>query len=559
MGSDLRTAMWRRTAPLLAVLGLWVWGTATLLAWLRADNFPPAWDVAWHTSWSLYYRAAFDSQGLFGKLVTMASASHYYPPLVHACGAWLLGAFGTLTPNWPGLSTADVVVLSNIGFMGLLLYGTYAAGCRVYGPRAGLAAAFLALTYPILGAHSRLFLLDYPLTGLAAVVMALLLASEGLTNRFWVWPLGLVIGLAMLCKWSFGVLVFWPLIMAAATGVNRVRASGDPELTPLRLVFNVVAVLVGALVVAGPWYLSHLGGTLSEIGQSNQTWRIDGDPLWYSLAGLTYYARVLVSQQVFLPLALLGLAGVVRGWLRWPRHVGTDQLLAWLVLGLVMLTPVANKDPRFSMPLLPALAVLTGGLLAGDDERWQPWQAVVATCIVALGLLQWQGVAFGLPLLPARIGPAWAPLYADEPQLGRHPSHADWPHEALARDIARVTRAGGRCGVVPNTTLVSADSLRYWVERQMLPYLMDKDRAVAVLRVPAATPDQLASGDQRFDSLVTLSGKQGVHAEAADAVMDNLRRQGNRFAARYALVAEYKLPEGEVISLYERRATDDKD
>ncbi|MBI5831040.1 MAG: glycosyltransferase family 39 protein [Armatimonadetes bacterium] len=553
--------MGRRIAPLLAVLALWLLGTATLVAWLKADNFPPAWDVAWHTSWSLTYRAAFDHQSLFGKLSTLASASHYYPPLVHACGAWLLGLFGTLSPNWPGLSTADVVVLTNIGFMGLMLFGTYAAANRLYGARAGVVAAFLVLTYPILAGQSRLFLLDYPLTGLAAVVMALLLASRGLTHRGWVWPLGLALGLAVLCKWSFAFLVFWPLAVALGQGWLRLRSGDDAELTPTRLIFNVGAVLAAALVVAGPWYLSHLGATLHELGQSDQTWRIDGDPLWCSPAGLTYYARCLLSQQIFLPLALLGLAGTVRACRRWHRHAGTDQLLAWVVLGMVMLTPVANKDPRFSMPLLPALAVLTASLLASDDGRWRPWQGIVAAGIVLLGLLQWQGVATGIPGLPARVGPAWAPFYAQEPHLARHPSHGEWPHEALARDIARVTPAGGRVGVVPNAPLVSELSVRYWVQRQMMPYLMDRDRSLTVEKAShqgqAATVASLVA--DRYDSLLLLTGRQGVHAEVAEATMANLRRDWNLFAKKYALVSEYKLPEGETISLYELRLTDDKD
>jgi len=207
--------------------------------------------------------------------------------------------------------------------------------------------------------------------------------------------------------------------------------------------------------------------------------------------------------------------------------------------------------------------VLTASLLADDQRGPRRWQWLVTGCIVLLGLLQWQGVAFGVRLLPARIGPAWAPLYAAEAHLSRQPSRGDWPHARLARDIARVTPAGGRVGVVPNTTLVSLLGVRYWVQRQTLPYLLDRDHGLDVAPVSdggrPATVASLSARQGGYDTLVLLSGKQGVHADLAEATMANLRREWNRFGAAYALVSEYKLPEGETISLYQRRLTDDKD
>jgi 4-amino-4-deoxy-L-arabinose transferase-like glycosyltransferase len=234
----------RRSAPLLAVAALWLAAAVVNVAWLRADNTPPPWDQAWHLSWSLMYRAMLDRWPLLTAWSGVAHASTYYPPFFHLCAAFVMGKCGILQSAWPGLSTQGVGALTNLAFMGVLLFATYGLAARCYGPAAGVFAAFLVAVYPILSGESRLVLLEYPLTALVALTLALLMASEGLTHPVWIWPLGIAAGLGMATKWSFAFVVLWPLIFAAADGARRAWAADDAEAAK-RFAFNLLAVGVG--------------------------------------------------------------------------------------------------------------------------------------------------------------------------------------------------------------------------------------------------------------------------------------------------------------------------
>jgi 4-amino-4-deoxy-L-arabinose transferase-like glycosyltransferase len=556
----------RRMAPVVAVLALWALGAWHIVTWLRLDNTPPPWDSAWHLGYGLVYGAYLDRLSLVDAWAGLGATSTYYPPFVHFCAALCWRLCGTVQSAWPGLSTADLGTLANLFFLALLLGGTYALGARCYGRRAGVLAAFLALCYPVLAAHSRLFLLDFPLTGLMAATLAVLAASRGLTNKVWIWPLGMLASAAMWTKWSFATLFLAPFAMALAEGVRRFRAGDDPELTRQRLGFNIAVVLAGMFLLAGPWYLSHFRQTLAQLHQSDQTWLKDLDPVWYSPAGLTYYLRALCANQLFAPFTLLGLFGAWYAWAHRDWLPGSGFLLGTLVAGLALLTLVPNKDPRFSMPLLPVLAVLSSSWLAPPPAGLRPragWVRVqrrLLAAVLALGLLEFQAVAYGLPWRLERVGPQWAPLVGTEPHLARRPATRAWPHEALAADLARLAPAGGTIGVVPNRADVNLLTLRYYVFRHLLPYLPNDPRLPRVVtpfptvggRQRAASVDSLV-GDQ-VDVLVLLDGPQGTDCALADQTMQAIHDDWQRFVACYELAASHPLPDGLWLRVYRRVA-----
>lgn len=546
----LLPAILARALPLWGVVALWLAAGSTTVAWLRADTTPPSWDPAVHLSWSLLYVAYLEQLPPSEALAGIAATSDYYPPLVHVAAALVLRRHGALEPDLPGLSTADLATLANLGFLLLLLLSVFALANRFHGPLAGLVAAFLASCYPILAGHTRTLLLDFPLTALVTWYLALLAASRGLTHRGWPWLAGLAAGAGMLCKWSFAPLVAAPTVVALVHGWQRVR---QREARPEQLVFGTLVTLIVAVCVAGPWYLSHLDRILAEIATSNQTWRIDGDPAPWTLAGLAYYPAALLRGQLFVPFCTLAACGAWLAWRRRAEVAGTELLAAWFLGGLVACWLVPNKDPRFTMPLLPALAVLSTSWLAPRGLRHGP-RLVLLVATVVLGGWQFQAIAFGLGALPARLGPAAAPVWSSEAHFTGHPSALDWPHEALARDIVAATPAGGVCGVLPNTAHLNFLTVRYQVARLLLPLPLGEDRRIKVRPVVGAQPASLASlRESELDTLVLLDGDQGAHAAAIDATMAALRRDPTALWRSWERVARYTLPGGEELTLYRRR------
>ncbi|MCC7494620.1 MAG: phospholipid carrier-dependent glycosyltransferase [Fimbriimonadaceae bacterium] len=554
-----------RCAPLLVVFLIWLLSAATNLAWLRADNTPPAWDSAVHLTHSTYYYAYLTQWSFADALGGLGLTSKYYPPLTHLLGALAWMRYGVVQPTLPGLTADDIPVLANLLWMAVLLFSTYSLAARWHGQAAGLLAATLVACYPILTGQSRLFLLDYPLTALTALTFALLVASRGLTHPLLVWPLGLAAGAAFLCKWSFLLLIAPALVLALREGWQRLRAGDNPDLTRVRLVFNLVVVLAGLLLLAGPWYLSHPGATLQELRVSNQTWRIDDDPAVLSLGGLTYYLRVLLADQIHLPLTLLALCGGAIVWLRRAELAGARWLGCWIATGWVVMTLVPNKDPRFTMPLLPALAIASTAWLAPPPPgrrrppHWRQRSGLVLAAVLLAALFLQQAVAFGVPGLPPRIGLAAAPLWSSQAHLSCLPEQRRWPHAELARRIAQVTPPGGRIGVLPNTAHVNYLTLRYYQAQLTLPLLLDPAHTVRVEPLVHPTPngplptvrEVLAGG---WDTIVLLNGEQGAHAERIRPLAAALARRPSELLTAYDLAAELPMPGGEMISIWRRRA-----
>ncbi len=566
-GTPFWSAALQRSAPLLVVVVIWLLGSWLSLEWLRADNTPPSWDPSVHLSHALYYYAYLTRLPFAEAWRGLGWTSLYYPPLVHTLGALTYVWFDPLEPTVPGLSPADLPVLVNLALSLPLLLSTYYLARRFYGVEAGLLAALLVACYPILSGQSRLFLLDYPLACLTVTAMALLVASEGLTHPVWVWPLGVVAGAALWCKWAFVFIFVPPLVVAFVDGVRQLRSGDDEALTVVRFVFNVVVVLAGMLLLAGPWYLAHPAATVQELRISNQTWMIDDDPGVLSLAGLCYYLRALTAEQIFLPLTLLFVFGALVHHARRHDTEGGPLLTAWLGGGWVVFTLVANKDPRFTMPLLPAVAVLSCSWLAPppagrrQTAQWQTIRRVLLGVTVFTALVQQQAVALGLPGLPARLGPSFAPLFSQQAHLTCHPSRQRWPHADLVTTLVQALPAGGKIGVVPNTAHLNWLTLRYLVTWKCLPYLLQTDRVPKVMQAvhtengrvqPATVATLVADG---FDALVTLDGAQGAHAELLDATMRNLAAQRAELEAAYELLADLPLPGGETIHVYARRAS----
>jgi len=568
--SSLAAATMRRVMPWLVVLVIWLLAGWTTLAWLQIDTTPPSWDPSVHLTHALYYWAYLTRLPLAEAYAGLGLTSLYYPPLVHVAGAAAFGVWGVIQPAIQSLTTADVPVLANLLFMGLLLYGTYSLAARSYGDQAGMLAALLVACYPILAGQSRLYLLDYPLAACTVAAMALLAASRNLTHPIWVWPLGVMAGVALLCKWSFLFLFAPPLALALVNGWRLMKSGEEPGLTLVRFVFNVVVVIAGLLVVAGPWYLSHPGATIRELTTSNQTWLLDNDPSVWSPAGITYYPRVLLAEQIFLPFAALFVFGALVHWVQRERLEGLGLLGSWLLAGAVVFWLVPNKDPRFTMPLLPAIAVLSSSWLAPDppgrsaSQRWRAVRTALLAVTVLLAFAEHHAVAWRPAGLPSRIGPSWAPLWSDAASLTNAPVRlTTWPEEQLAKDIAAVAPPGGKVGVLPNTAHLNYLTMRYYIVRQYLPYLLEPQHVPQVGPVthagedgrPAPVTIETLVADE-YDVLVTMQGEQGAHTQSIDQTVAELRRRQQAFETAYRLVAERTMPGGETVGVWVLRAPD---
>lgn len=203
--------------------GLFVLALTALFAlanwhWLRANVVTYGWDRLDHLITSLVYRDTL-SQVTPRSLLAALAYSDYYPPLVHYGAVVLYRLFGV---------DEDVAPMVNVFYMAILLGATFwiaarwraqqladsAAGAATSAGvfwTGALATALLGL-FPIVFAMSRYLYLDFALTALVALDLALLIGSERFARRWPALGFGLALGLAFWVKWTAAAFVIGPLL-----------------------------------------------------------------------------------------------------------------------------------------------------------------------------------------------------------------------------------------------------------------------------------------------------------------------------------------------------------
>ncbi len=443
----------------IAVLTSWA-----NLTWAAQNTAPPESDANTHVFFSLAFHDSLgDAPGplLPRTLVRFLNYREHYPPLAYQVGE----------AGWIALGRSlQAPVLGVAPFLLVLAFSMYGLGRLLAGRIAGLLAAVMCCTAPVVLDHSRTLFLDLPLTALVAFGTWTLLASRSFQDlrhsRAW----GVALGLGMLTKWTFLVFVAVPAAVAAITAF-RARRPGDSEtalgMLAVALLLTLIAFLCFPLApegLLGVWALALLGAVL-------QIARLRRDPgsesalvngaesliLGVALAAPYYAAsRDLVLYKVLYQAGVqvdvpwvLGmnlreqalwlclsapwwLLGPVLGLARRPTRSWTLQLLGSLALSTTFAALIPH-DPRYFMPNLPLLVGLSTIAVRGAPRFGAAALALAvavgtlqATCHLTTGLGKWPTLhdrrllgVLRQPWLPPLPRPPRTEIYPFDALLGR--------------------------------------------------------------------------------------------------------------------------------------------
>jgi len=423
----------------LVALG-WVALALVAVAWLAIDRRPPEWDHANHLE-----RAMLCTRDIrAGDVRAILERSSFYPPLA-TCTA---GAFGLVLPP-DAAATAALVV-----FLGLGMLAVYLLGRRLANGETGVAAALLFGGAPFVVYSTLLFQLDLPLAAMVALALVVLLASADFTRLGVALAVGVVFGLGMLTKPTFALYVAPVALLALIRGGRRgVLGAG-------------LATLVAA-TLSLPWFGPRLFGLGAQVDARAFAQAAEaGHPDPFTLMGLTFYLRWL-GYQLGLLTAALALAGIVVAAIRRQWFLLVAALAPFVVLEVIR-----NKNLRYSLPVLGALAVLAALTLDTLPARVR---RVAAIALVAVGAVQVSTITAGVPpntLLPW-LKTWWLPTAVA--------SRDDWRHHEILALLERdrrgaqaslVTGDPGRVplfpstvSVVPNFAVFSVSNFRYYALR----------------------------------------------------------------------------------------------
>lgn len=230
-----------------------------------------------------------------------------------------------------------------------------AMGRRMLGPRAGLMAALMLATSPIMIIESKLATTDATLALLLVGCQFCLwelsrTASRKLAALFWA-----LLALATLTKGPVGL-----ALIAVAGGLSWWWGGSAAAWGRLQWRWGIALFLA----IAAPWFVAV--GVLSEgeffrfaLGKQVAERVVSGLEQHYGFPG--YY--VLTSVATFYPWSALLPAAIVGAWARRRADPNFGFLLGWVVGPLILLECVRTKLVHYYLPSYPACALLAAWLV----------------------------------------------------------------------------------------------------------------------------------------------------------------------------------------------------
>jgi hypothetical protein len=508
---------------LLAAL---LWGVNVI--WLRHDTRPPLWDMALHQSYALNYIQDSPTPSRFTPPFWDLSGN--YPPFVH-----LVIAFFFLLLH-PG---PHVAVLANLPATFLLFWGIYRLGSDLAGCRAGKWACILAALTPYLIWMSRETILDYWLSAWVVASLALLHRTKGFEVRSTSVLLGFALTLGMLTKWLFAGFLFMPLLYVCVKHRIWKHASRCIHLADTLLIAGIGASF---------WYLPNLSKLARYYSENSRIGIREGEPPVFSLQSFIYYLRLLEGYQFF---AILFTLLLLACFFVWKKKLLREQgiLVTAIIGGWFAMTLLQTKDPRFTMPLLGLLAIISGAWI----QSWGKSKFAAAAKIVLIGLLCIQAYAanFGISWLPSKIVLArgyqgsvrwdWNLYMQDYFGACGRPRRDDWKQADILREVAAHS---ARLKIAPSLALVPD-----------LPYFNASNfqlhARILGIRPAIDHPQSAARGAHSFDGfnyVVMTEGDQGMSwTTAANQALNQIIVGEHEL---FRLLMQYPLPNGDSARLY---------
>src|SRR6185295_10475777 len=319
--------------------------TISTVAWTLADHTPPSWDPADHlrTAYDLYQPLVRGE--ITGFLLEFFQTPHPYAPLYHSITAVAFLIFGAsrlsgIIANFLALA----VLLISVNWIGERLYPESSErGATI---RPGVVAAILAVCYhfPAWLIHDAF--LDYLLTAMVALAFAMLLRADEFHVRADAAVFGVVAGLGMLTKQTFP---FFFILPAAFLWYRALIRRDRRAIANLLLSAAIIAL------IASIWYIPHLNDVIGIYQVNALNAGMEHEKPLFSAVSLAYYWGALCDVQIQLPLSLLFIAGAAYSIRR--RFRQDWMLYLWILSGILTFTCVANKDIRYTVPALPAVAL----------------------------------------------------------------------------------------------------------------------------------------------------------------------------------------------------------
>jgi hypothetical protein len=248
---------------------------------------------------------------------------------------------------------------------------------------------------------------------------------------------------------------------------------------------------------------------------------------------LAYYWAVLVGLQIQLVYSVLFVFGLVYSF----RHrLRQDWILyLWILSGILSFTLLANKDARYTVPVLPAVALISVSWL-GKVRRNH--RMPVAALLAAWAFVTFFNAQWPSPKLDFRWSALGMPLYFLSGNVYRFdhlPLSEDWSIPEI------VQKASGRLGVAPNI----------W---QLNPSNVELHARLYAPKVSVVWLSEEFSGERLDQCDYVLVRTHLENAERVEPTERKILAYLTEHPDHFIPVATYALPRAQEAVLYKRES-----
>ncbi|MGE0255040.1 MAG: glycosyltransferase family 39 protein [Alphaproteobacteria bacterium] len=326
---------------------------------------------------------------------------------------WLQAGAVALTGQGPDAGIWAYRLPSQAGAVAAVLLTAW-AGTALFGAAAGFAAALVMAGTLLLGVEARLAKTD-------AVLLAFTLLAQGALARVWLAardgrapPRGMALlfwaaeGAAILVKGPIAPLAAIATVLVASA-FDRRRADGHGRWYWLRALRPLTGGGLAALIVL-PWLVAITiatdGAFFREAVGHDLLGKVAGGQESHGAPPGYYLATFWVTFWPFAPLAGLALPWVIAR----RREPAVLFCLGWIVPFWLLFEAITTKLPHYTLPVLPAVALLAAAALAaGFAGRKGPvrglarlWPLILGA-VVSLALAAGFVAALWLPAAPGAL------------------------------------------------------------------------------------------------------------------------------------------------------------
>lgn len=516
------------------------------------DIRPPSYDQGLHLFRTFNYWEALSS-GSKDWWQDVLNVEPFYPPFYHLSLIPFSLIFGF---------NLDTGIIGNSFYMVIMVLSTYGIGKNLYSRNAGLIAAFLVSCYPLIVSMSREYIISVMLNSVVTLSYYLFLKSENFENRKYSTLFSLVYASGLMVKWTFFIYTL-PAVLAGLWGKKlglRERAcqfifylgmiaallivpffiliTGAHRWIPLALelvlilaliknfprssisaqkAVNLVSLSCISVLICFPWYAHNLINILigvskfafpSTVLKGGMGWDI---PIW------GFYLEVIARQMGY---PLMSIFVVAFLFYIFKKDQINWTLLGWAILPIIVFTFVNNKGARYTMPTLPAMALITSVVLTYIENLFLRKFLYIITGVTSLITISYNGFLTSQPSFIPSLG------------KGNLPVTRLWPINRILDDIIEEGKA-------KNGQLLFVRTLANYAFFQRGAF-----RDFAAFRgLPVAMKGVKRNTGEMTDFFITKSGDFSNQSSNAIQHRDRLLKDP-ALTKTFKLFRSYPLPDG---------------